>query len=544
MLGGCEVSRTCISHIDRDSNGRCDNCGTKMEVTRSDVLSIEIVTAPSKTYYALGESLDLTGGLLRVHFRDGMTTDIALDADGVSVDAPDMGIMGKKSVLVRYGGQRAVFEIEVGEQRFTVTFDMDGAGEIPSQTVTINGHVSEPTPPERAGYDFVGWYADEGFETEFDFALTPIMRDTTIYARWVKKYTIHYSENYAGGAESVAETENGRIRDMAPPSRQGYIFTGWFYDAACEHEVDFDAVVEEETTVYAGWTEESVGTVTVTFDYNYDGAEDETTQVAKGGMVKKPRTPKRPNVTTAGHQAQDFKFDGWYTSGDFKEEFNFSRMTVEEDLTLYAKWTGTYIFEAEHTALVDEEGLPLKGVGASGGAEGTSMIQSMPRGAEGMMASGGFFVTFLYRKGLALNFDIVSDREVSDVTLILRITCENKEFCLDPYLDTGKTESGTQISKYTVTVNGEEVAYDQIEIPASDVAGHADTGGRRPFSDHVLAVNLTLHKGSNRITLLTDNDHGMGGTMSATAPVVDCIKLTTSATLSWDPKLGNLDGKN
>jgi len=46
-------------------------------------------------------------------------------------------------------------------------------------------------------------------------------------------------------------------------------------------------------------------------------------------------------------------------------------------------------------------------------------------------------------------------------------------------------------------------------------------------------------EGQNVITLITDNALSMGGTMGATAPMVDCIKLTTYAILTWDPVLGN-----
>ena len=50
-------------------------------------------------------------------------------------------------------------------------------------------------------------------------------------------------------------------------------------------------------------------------------------------------------------------------------------------------------------------------------------------------------------------------------------------------------------------------------------------------------------EGLNTITLTTANNNGMGGTMSGTAPIVDCIKITTSADLSWTPVTDNEFGQ-
>ena len=48
LFCGCqiELSRTCISHIDRDTNGKCVNCGTKMTAVRYNVDKISIKSIP------------------------------------------------------------------------------------------------------------------------------------------------------------------------------------------------------------------------------------------------------------------------------------------------------------------------------------------------------------------------------------------------------------------------------------------------------------------------------------------------------------------
>jgi len=66
----------------------------------------------------------------------------------------------------------------------TVEFNLQGgvAHEAFADQIILHGELAtEPTiTPERLGHEFVGWYVGE---TAFDFA-TPIVANTTIYARW------------------------------------------------------------------------------------------------------------------------------------------------------------------------------------------------------------------------------------------------------------------------------------------------------------------------------------------------------------------------
>ena len=48
-FSACAMSLTCISHIDSDRNGKCDNCGTALEVPREDLEKIEVTKEPAKT---------------------------------------------------------------------------------------------------------------------------------------------------------------------------------------------------------------------------------------------------------------------------------------------------------------------------------------------------------------------------------------------------------------------------------------------------------------------------------------------------------------
>lgn len=65
----------------------------------------------------------------------------------------------------------------------TVTFDTDGGTVIPDQQVRTGATATKPDDPTKTGYTFGGWYTDDTFATEFNFA-SPVSVDTTIYAKF------------------------------------------------------------------------------------------------------------------------------------------------------------------------------------------------------------------------------------------------------------------------------------------------------------------------------------------------------------------------
>ena len=87
----------------------------------------------------------------------------------------------------------------------------------------------------------------------------------------------------------------------------------------------------------------------------------------------------------------------------------------------------TYVFEAEHTNVDNKEG-----VGYSGPAE----LVTLPVNANGdewlYGISGGGAIICMYQPRISLNFFIISDREVADAELTLRLTCEYMNMIITP----------------------------------------------------------------------------------------------------------------
>lgn len=69
--------------------------------------------------------------------------------------------------------------------KYTVSFATDGGSTVESQTVVTGNKTTKPTSnPTKKGYNFVGWYTDNTYTTEFDFENTIITDNTTIYAKF------------------------------------------------------------------------------------------------------------------------------------------------------------------------------------------------------------------------------------------------------------------------------------------------------------------------------------------------------------------------
>ncbi len=329
------------------------------------------------------------------------------------------------------------------------------------------------------------------------------------------KVTVTFNLNYDGatGAPAAQTIDKGTVATKpANPSRSGYDFSGWYNEASCASEFFFTTTVEEDKTLYAGWLDNSATYVDVTFDYNYDGAPKASVQhVVSGEKAVKPADP----VSDKG------QFAGWTTAADGGVAYDFNTV-LTANTTVYAQWSTTYVFEAEYTDLS-----AIKPCGWSGSPSdylATIAYKDAQSNPE-LGASNDRFLSFLYREGTTVEFVIQSDRDISDATLSVRLSAEGgKGFPLMP-------------STYKIQLNDADIEYETIMF--EDVP---PLPGFLPFRDYTVKINASLKKGTNTIKLITANNMSLGGTTGATAPCIDCIKILTSAKLTWTPLTENIEG--
>ena len=133
--------------------------------------------------------------------------------------------------------------------------------------------------PTREGYVFAGWYNDNTQITGSDgvtLSEWSISTDCTLTAKWnPASYTVTYEDttatraevavtfdyNYSGSTSSTVTLTNGQtLSRPTNPTRNGYVFTGWYTTSDCTTRYEFSGTIIDDMTLYAGWLEMSTST--------------------------------------------------------------------------------------------------------------------------------------------------------------------------------------------------------------------------------------------------------------------------------------------
>ncbi len=69
---------------------------------------------------------------------------------------------------------------------FNITFDSKGGSDVAYQTCMYGDYIEEPEAPTREGYEFGGWYQDEGYDIVWNFEEDTVTGDITLYALWLE----------------------------------------------------------------------------------------------------------------------------------------------------------------------------------------------------------------------------------------------------------------------------------------------------------------------------------------------------------------------
>lgn len=235
----------------------------------------------------------------------------------------------------------------------------------------------------------------------------------------------------------------------------------------------------------------------VTYHYNAEGMTDKTVAHPKGNRL-----------TTDSPDREGYALMGWFTDPELTQSFS-SGTKVSDTLDLYAKWGKCYTLEAEYVDLS-----AFHGQGFSGGCDGA---QAISQDKADMGASNGVYLTYMYNTGLSITFEFTSDAAVSDASVYLRLSAE--------IMDIKFTSS-----EFTVMLNGKALSYSEVSL----------TDGQ-PFTDILVGSNCSLNEGTNTITLTTTNSRAMAGTMYATAPIIDCVKIVASSDIQMTEHRENMN---
>jgi uncharacterized repeat protein (TIGR02543 family) len=150
---------------------------------------------------------------------------------------------------------------------YTVTYDWNGstgtATSASTYTVGTSGDITLPSQGNQAktNYSFDGWSLTRN-GTKLSGSTYVPTSSVTLYARWViDVYTVTYSVQGGTGIASTATTDAGGSVTLPLPTRNHYVFQGW-YDASTGGSLVSLANVaytpSASVTLYARWRQSSL----------------------------------------------------------------------------------------------------------------------------------------------------------------------------------------------------------------------------------------------------------------------------------------------
>lgn len=146
---------------------------------------------------------------------------------------------------------------------YTVMFDSKGGSPVnPITGIKDGSTINLPSPPNKEGFAFGGWFTDSGLADKFT-ETTAVTSNMTVYAKWMEAgetFTVTFNTRGGSLIDPIKGIVKGATIELPESFKEGYVFVGWFTDSGLRDQFT------EETPVVADITLYPKGTRTVTFD--------------------------------------------------------------------------------------------------------------------------------------------------------------------------------------------------------------------------------------------------------------------------------------
>ena len=244
--------------------------------------------------------------------------------------------------------------------QYTLTYISEGKS-IGTKKVTYDKAYGELLVPTRKGYNFKGWYKEEGYTNKVEeTTIVKTASNHNVYAKWeAQKYTVTYNANGGTGAPGSQEKVYGQTLKLSEtkPNKTGYTFKGWGLSATATTvayqpgATMAETAITKDTVLYAIWEAN-----TYTIEYNGNGATggstassthkyDEERELTANGYQRKYTVTYNYNYTgsTAKSVAVNYTFNGWATTATgevkYQDKEEVTNLATTGKVTLYANWT-------------------------------------------------------------------------------------------------------------------------------------------------------------------------------------------------------------
>ena len=230
-------------------------------------------------------------------------------------------------------------------ETYTVTYNANKHGTTTVDYVRVGAGdtVSAPTDPiANDGYVFAGWFTDSNGVNEYEFT-SQITQSIILYAKWtLQRFNISYvmNEGTDTGDNPSSYTIDTSFALKAPTDIEGYVFEGWFYDAAFTNKAT--QVILGSTgdkTFYAKWSKKKYRVMYLADNNSYGSISDQF--VEHGSTI---------TLESAGiFRRAGYEQNGWSTTmaGAKNHELG-EEVEVVAPITLYPTWAvATYTITYE-----------------------------------------------------------------------------------------------------------------------------------------------------------------------------------------------------
>lgn len=240
--------------------------------------------------------------------------------------------------------EKLVLKLYYDRNKYTLHFDENsGTSVLDQSNIRYENIALSPENPIRDGYTFGGWYHDNQYLIMWDFLEDTIIKDTTIYAKWIARtdtgYSVeHYKQEFGGDNYIIFETEllegvsDSRV-SAAPKSYIGFRENTSSLTRIPSGIIDVDGSLVLK--LYYDWK-----SFNVNFEEHLGSNVNNLTDIRYGSTINKPDDPSR----------EGYSFNGWYCEESGDTSWNFSEDIIIEDTNIHANWIAKndIIYSVDH----------------------------------------------------------------------------------------------------------------------------------------------------------------------------------------------------
>lgn len=319
-------------------------CGNnQIDIEAIDIEAIDRIDVPAGTYtiqYTIEDMSDLIknhGAIVSFTVKNSQNETINVTGNTFTVVANEVYTVKIKLTIGDVYKEKTITVTSVIETSpVLVSFNLNGGtGSFPALSITRGTSLTLVTQPTKDGFTFEGWYLEASFQTLYTNQV--INENTTLYAKWeaIVITTVNISFDLQGG-QGTFPNQTIQIglhaqRPQQTPTKEGFIFRGWYPSLTSSQPFDFETqVIYGDTIIYALWDIDQTVTYTVTYLLNGAFQPEPITEIVEEG--------KSPIGPTTEFMYQHHLFKGWSKEEVTEVPETLDQIIITSDITLYAVW--------------------------------------------------------------------------------------------------------------------------------------------------------------------------------------------------------------